>query len=170
VRQIRRQMHGEEEEEAGEFTGGLKRRDRRCRRRSGRRAVKTAAARRSRPNLSSRARFGARTGSTRRGERGELTQVLREVSRAATAARTARGRRGQPWHAGASATARCAKHQGKGRYSHHADKPRAKTMASTRRRRGRSMRRPELEDGGGASARMGGVQVRERCGKGARGA
>jgi hypothetical protein len=37
-----------------------------------------------------------------------------------------------------------------GRGSHHADKPRAKTMASARRRRGRSTRWPELEDGGGA--------------------
>jgi hypothetical protein len=36
-------------------------------------------ARRSRPNLSSRARFGARTGSTRTGERGELTQGLGEL-------------------------------------------------------------------------------------------
>jgi hypothetical protein len=102
VRQIRRQMHGEEEEEAGKFTGGLERRDRHRRRRSGRRlrrrAVKTAAARRSRPNLSSRARFGARTGSTRRGERAELTQGLREVARVTAAAprrswRAAQGRR-----------------------------------------------------------------------------
>jgi hypothetical protein len=55
-------------------------------------------ARRSRPNLSSRARFGARTGSTRRGERGELTQGLREVARVTAATprrpwRVAQGRR-----------------------------------------------------------------------------
>jgi hypothetical protein len=42
-------------------------------------------ARRSWPNLSSRARFGARTGSTRRGGRGELTQGLREMARVTAA-------------------------------------------------------------------------------------
>jgi hypothetical protein len=50
-------------------------------------------ARRSRPNLSSRARFGTRTGSTRRGERGELTQGLREVSRVTAVAPR------RPWRA-----------------------------------------------------------------------
>jgi hypothetical protein len=60
--------------------------------------AETAAARRSRPNLSSRARFGVRTGSTRREERGELTQGLREVAGVTAEAprrpwRAAQGRR-----------------------------------------------------------------------------
>jgi hypothetical protein len=40
VRQFRRRMHGEKEEEAGKFTGGLKRREGRRRRRSGRRFLR----------------------------------------------------------------------------------------------------------------------------------
>jgi hypothetical protein len=53
------------------------------RRRARRRGRRTVASSSERPNLSSRARFGARTSSTRRGERGELTQGLREVARVA---------------------------------------------------------------------------------------
>jgi hypothetical protein len=55
-------------------------------------------ARWSRPSLSSRSRFDARTGSTRREERGELTQGLREVTGVTAEAprrpwRAAQGRR-----------------------------------------------------------------------------
>jgi hypothetical protein len=50
-------------------------------------------ARQSWPNLSSRARFGARTGSTRRGGRGELTQGLREMATVTAAAPRDRGGR-----------------------------------------------------------------------------
>jgi hypothetical protein len=50
-------------------------------------------ARRRSLDFESGARFGTRLGSTRRGERDELTQGLREAALAAPAARTVRGRR-----------------------------------------------------------------------------
>jgi hypothetical protein len=63
-------------------------------------------ARRSMPNLSSRARFGARIGSTQRGERGEITQGLREVARVTAAAPRRPWRASQGWRAAGSAAVR----------------------------------------------------------------
>jgi hypothetical protein len=84
----------------------------------------------------------------------------------------------RPWRAaygprvdrGATGSRRREKQEGAG--PHHADKPRAKMMASTKRRRGRSTPRLEVEDDGGApaaaqsaTARARGVLERERVWK-----
>jgi hypothetical protein len=81
-----------------------------------RRAEETGAARQSRPNLSSRARFGARTGSTRRGERGELTQGLREVARVMAAAPRRPWRAAQGRRVAGGAAARFARNKGRMRF------------------------------------------------------
>jgi hypothetical protein len=99
--------------------------------------------------------FGAWPGSTRGGERDELTQGLREVARVA-----AEGLHGWRWTAVAGLMAdelmRGVRHMGAHEgHSHLTAEPRVTKRATGRQRRGRSRRQPKVEDDGGAPTRLG---------------
>jgi hypothetical protein len=124
--------------------------------------------------LSSRARFGVRTGSTRRGGRGEPTQGLREMARVTAAAPRRPWRAAQGRRAAMGATARFVRNKREDEVPHLAAMLRVKqteagrqwwrrstSATGGRRRRRQAPVRQRRRSSGAPGPRAGGVRDEE---------